>query len=202
MRPQAPVPHRVLVIGAVGRAGAAVLRERLGRVDAAPVTVLCTRAFAHLPRGLGHEVVDGDGWRGCLPHVLPHDELVIVLDTRRHAREAVFWRPDRSALLPLLLALHARGVRRLELVFGPGHAPNAAERAALDRLGYGAREAGARPPLPAREGASGRWPERLAAWMLHTLIQTLYALGMRPPRQDPVRPPGQDTPPRRRAPRP
>lgn len=182
MRPSS-APHRVLVIGAVGRAGAAVLRERLGRVDAAPVTVLCTRAFAHLPRGLGHAVVDGDGWRAGLPHVAPSDEVVVVLDARRHAREAVFWRPERAALVPLMQALHARGVRRLELVHAPGHTPNAAERAAVQALGYGAREAGVRPPSPQpREATTGGWLERLAAWMLRTLIDTLYALGMRPPR--------------------
>ncbi|RFP79290.1 hypothetical protein DY262_09955 [Hydrogenophaga borbori] len=182
MRPS-PTQHRVLVIGAVGRAGAAVLRERLGRVDAVPVTVLCTRAFAHLPRGLGHAVVDGDGWRAGLPHVSPSDEVVIVLDTRRHAREAVFWRPERAALVALMQALHARGVRRLELVHAPGHTPNAAERAAVQALGYGAREARVRPPSPRPgEAVTGGWLERLAAWMLRTLIDTLYALGMRPPR--------------------
>lgn len=181
MRPS-PAPPRVLVIGAVGRAGAAALRERLGRVDAAPVVVLCTRAFAHLPRGLDHAVVDGEGWRGCLPHVLPNDEVVLVLDARRHAREAVFWRPERAALVPLMQALHARGVRRLALLHGPGHAPNAAERAALERLGFGAREAGARVPPPMRQAATGHGLERLATWMLRTLIETLCALGMRPPR--------------------
>ncbi len=190
-----PVPSRprVLVIGAVGRAGAAVLRERLGQVDGPPVTVLCTQAFAHLPRGLGHAVVAGDDWREVLPQVSPQDEVVLVLDARRHAREAVFWRPERAALLPLMQALHQRGLRRLELVHGPGHTPNAAERDALEKLGYGAREAGAfRPPPPAREAATGGWPERLAAWMLNTLIETLYALGMHRPRQDGARPPAED----------
>jgi hypothetical protein len=195
MRRPPPAHHRVLVIGAVGRAGAAVLREYLGRVDAAPVTVLCTRAFAHLPRGLGHAVVAGDDWRDGLPLVLPGDEVVVVLDTRRHAREAVFWRPERSALLPLLQALHTRGVRRLELVFGPGHTPDAAERAALERLGYSAREAGARPPPVPSAASAGSWPERLAAWMLHTLMATLYALGMKPPRQDAAHPPKRDASP-------
>lgn len=194
MRHPPPAPHRVLVIGAVGRAGAAVLREHLGRVDAPPVTVLCTRAFAHLPRGLGHAVVDGKDWRDALPHVRPLDEVVLVLDARRHAREAVFWRPERSALLPLLQALHTRGVRRLELVFGPAHAPNAAERAALERLGYRAREAGARPLPVASAAHAGSWPERLAAWMLNTLVATLYALGMKPPPGDAARPPKRDAP--------
>lgn len=187
MRPQPPTPPRVLVIGAVGRAGAAVLRECLGRVDARPVTVLCTRAFAHAPRGLDPAVVAGEHWRDGLPLVRPDDEVTMVLDTRRHAREAVFWRPERSALLPLLQALHARGVRRLTLVYGPGHAPHAAERAALERLAYHAREAGARPPPLAQPGPRGSWPERLAAWMLNTLIQTLYALGMKPADKKPRR---------------
>jgi hypothetical protein len=175
---QPPSPSRVLVLGAVGRAGAAVLRERLGQVGAVPVTVLCTRAFAHQPRGLDHAVVAGGDWRDCLPHASARDEVLIVLDTPRHAREAIFWRPERAALVPLMEALHAQGVHRLELVFGPGHAPDATEGAVLQRLGFGAREAGRRPPVATPQGAAGSWPERLAAWMLRTLIDTLHALGM------------------------
>lgn len=177
MRPPPP-PPRVLVIGATGRAGAAVLRARLGQVGAVPVTVLCTRGFAHQPRGLDHAVVNGGDWRDCLPHVSPRDEVLIVLDTPRHAREAIFWRPERAALVPLVEALHAQGVRRLDVVFGPGHAPDATESAVLQRLGFGAREAGRRPPVAAPPGPAGSWPERLGAWMLRTLIDTLHALGM------------------------
>ncbi|MBL0917212.1 MAG: hypothetical protein IBJ14_00770 [Hydrogenophaga sp.] len=165
-------------MGAVGRAGRAVLRERLGGVGAPPVTVLCTRPFAHVPQGLRQAVVQGNDWRDCLPCVTAGDEVVIVVDAQRHAREAVFWQPPRTGLMPLLDALHAAGVRQLEWVAGPGHAPLPAEIATLQRLGFAWRDATA-PPPQAPQHTPRSALERLAAWMLHTLLTTMEALGAR-----------------------
>ncbi len=171
-------PRRVLVMGAVGRAGRAVLRERLGTVGGPPVAVLCTRAFAHVPRGLQQAVVQGHHWSDCLPHVNAADEVVIVIETPRHERETVFWCPQRAALGHLAQALHAQGVRRLEWVPGAGHAVDKAEAALLQRLGFTVREPQSGRLHSAPTGPARSAPERLAAWLLHTLIATLHALGM------------------------
>jgi hypothetical protein len=171
-------PRRVLVIGAVGRAGRAVLRERLGAVGGPPVAVLCTRPFAHVPPALHQAVVQGHHWSDCLPLVNATDAVVIVIETPRHERETVFWCPPRAALGPLVQALHAQGVRRLECLPGSGHGVSTAEAALLQRLGFRVREPHAKPFQPIPTGPARSAPERLAAWLLHTLISTLHALGM------------------------
>lgn len=169
---------RLLVMGAVGRSGMAVWRELLGAGTAHAVTVLCTRALRHQPRGLQHAVVAGGAWPACLPHIQASDQVLMVFDQRRHAREAVFWQPPREALLPLAQALHAHGVRRLEVLCAPALAPDAAELGALQRLGYGVRVPQPRTlTASAAAGEHRSAPARLAAWLLHTLIDTLNALG-------------------------
>lgn len=165
-------------MGTVGRAGRAVLREHLGAVGGPPVAVLCTRPFAHLPRGLQQAVVQGRHWSDCLAHVHAADEVVIVIETPRHERETVFWCPPRAALGPLAQALHAQGVRRLECVPGAGHAVDATEAALLQRLGFTVREPRSAHAQRAPTGPARSAPERLAAWLLHTLIATLHAFGM------------------------
>jgi hypothetical protein len=171
-------PRRVVVIGAVGRAGRAVIRERLGAVGGPPVVVLCTRPFAHVPQGLQQALVQGHHGSDGLPHVNASDEVVIVIETPRHQREAVFWCPPRHALGPLVQALHAQGVRRLECVPGAGHGVSTTEAALLQRLGFTVREPRSGHAQRAATGPARSAPERLAAWLLHTLISTLHALGM------------------------
>lgn len=174
--PSTPLPARVLVIGAVGRSGAAVLRELVGRVPPPPVTVLSTRAFAHLPRGLRHTVVAGGDWGDALAAVEATDQVLIVVDALRHERDSVFWRPERADLPALVGALRERGVASVELVFAPGLAPLDSEAAALRQLGATLRAPPSASAQLTRLAPGRPWPERLAAWMLHLVLDTMRQL--------------------------
>jgi len=171
-----PPPHlqRTVVMGTVGRSGGAVLRELLGQVPPPPVTVLGTRPFRHLPRGLMQAVVEGSGWAACLRHIDAGDRVLIVFDTQRHERESVFWRLERAHLIDLASALHARGLQRLDVVFAPDQPASAAETVALKSLGYGIHVPGPgqRAVAKATGGATSA-PARLGQWVIHILVDTM-----------------------------
>jgi hypothetical protein len=181
MRPAA-IERQVVVIGAGGGAGAAALHAALGDARHERVTVLTTRRFLRMPSRLADAVVKDGDWAGALP-VAGH--AVIVFDTVRRARERVYWQPARSELVALAAALHARGARTLEVVLANGPDLSAADRRALKALAWerlDVHQAVAAVPPPVVHGS---WPERLAAWLIRTLIATLQMAQTayrRPPR--------------------
>lgn len=182
MRPAAP-ERQVVVIGAGGTAGAAALHAALGDARHERVVVLTTHRFLRMPSRLADAVVKDGDWAAALPGA---GHAVIVFDTVRRARERVYWPPARDELVPLAAALHAQGARTLEVVLADSPDLSAAERRALtaltwDRLDVHRAVVAAPPPAP-----TGSWPERLALWLIRTLIATLQmaqaTYRRRPPR--------------------
>ncbi|MGE0351420.1 hypothetical protein [Hydrogenophaga sp.] len=93
--------------------------------------------------------------------------------------EALLWRPARADLLGLATALHRQGVRTLDLVFSNGIEPlSAKERQRLCELGFGqpARAPAALPGWATRAS----WPERLAAWMIRTVLVSMQQVAAAP----------------------
>ncbi|WP_439606227.1 hypothetical protein [Hydrogenophaga sp.] len=166
---------RVVVAGAGGKAGSAVLREWLASTRDARVTVLTTRHFLRMPSGLSDAVVDATAWHTSMP---PADHAVILFGAARREREAVFWQPARADLVPLAAALRARGARTLDLVLPDGAGLSRAERERLRRLTY-ERVTEIRPGLAPLLPARHRWPERLAAWLIATLVATMRQVILR-----------------------
>lgn len=158
----------VALAGAGGTTGSAVLQDWLGRAEVARVTVLTTQRFLQMPPRMADAVVHGEAWQDALPTA---DHAVIVCGTPRRARESVYWQPPREQLVPLATAWRARGVRSLEVVLA--HAPlSAADHTALQQLGFDRFTQ--RRLTPARvTPTTARWPERLAAWMLATLLSVM-----------------------------
>lgn len=162
MRPAMRRPH-VVVAGAGGATGNTVLRERLADARYDRVTVLTTRRFLQMPPRLADVVVSEGAWARALPAM---DHAVIVFGRGQRSREAVYWQPARTDLLPLAGLLRAHGARELDVVFEQGRL-NATERDALDALGF-------TRVTPHHQTAhlvqvTGSWPERLAAWMITVL---------------------------------
>lgn len=179
----APVDRQVVVAGAGGAAGAAALHAALGDARHDRVTVLTTRRFLRMPLRLADAVVKDGDWAASLPAA---GHAVIVFDTARRARERVYWQPAREDLVPLATALHAQGVRTLDVVLADRPDLSPAERRALaalawDRLDVHRAAAAPSPPIP-----TGSAPERLALWLIRTLIATLQmaqaTYRRRPPR--------------------
>lgn len=169
MRPATPDRH-VAVIGAGGGAGGAALHAALGDARYDRVTVLTTRRFLRMPSRLADAVVKEGDWPAALPAA---GHAVIVFDTVRRARERVYWQPARADLVPLATALHAQGVRTLEVVLADSPDPSPAERQALASLGWNRLDVhpavvAVPPPAP-----TGPWLERLALWLIRTLVATL-----------------------------
>jgi hypothetical protein len=139
--PLAPL-HTLLVIGAGGTLGSAVLAEALVAGRFAKVWALVAEPLASALRGFAplHSLQAGQDWAA--------DTAVIVFERQRHSngRDAAFVQPEPSALLPLAQTLHRQGVRRL-LVLVP-HAPSmlpqalsqglaSLDEAAVAALGFG-----------------------------------------------------------------
>lgn len=179
-RPGTP-PQRVLVAGA----GGALLHALRTHGPHAELTVLTTRPF----RGVPHRthcalVVPGAAWPTSLP---PADHVVVQLGALRRAREAVFWRPSRADLLPLATAVRAQGARTLELLLADGSVLSAVERKRLHALSFERVEV--RGPAGAFTPSTGIWPERLAAWMIVTVLATMrQVVASRHPRPKPPAP--------------
>jgi hypothetical protein len=175
--------RHLLVAGAGGAAGSALLHTALGDARFDRVTVLSTRPFLRAPARLATAVVSEGDWAGALPAA---DQAALVFGAARRAREAVYWQPLRADLLPIAAALRARGVRTLELVLADGTVLSPGERRALDALGFDRVDEAlpaARVSLPPAVPAP--WPERLANWLIRTLIATMemaQATYRRPPR--------------------
>ena len=168
---------RVMVVGAVGATGSVVLRELLGSGRHDTVTVLTTRRFLRMPPGMAHAVGDGDAWHDALP---PAEHAVLVFGAVRREREALIWQPARADLVPLATALRARGVRTLDVVWADGSCLSAAERKPLQALAFD-RIVEPRPGIAsAAPMARGSWLQRLAAWMIRTVLATMRQLMVTP----------------------
>lgn len=176
-RPGTP-PRRVLVAGA----GGALLHALRTGGPHAEFTVLTTRRFGGMPRQTRWALVaPGNAWAASLPLA---DHAVVQLGALRRAREAVFWRPSRAELVPLAAALRERGVRTLEVLLADGSALSAVERQRLHTLGFD--QVTERRPGTAPSRSTGPWPERLAAWMIGTVLATMrQVVGSRPHRPAP-----------------
>jgi hypothetical protein len=176
-RPGTQAP-RVLVAGA----GGALLHALRTHGPHTELTVLTTRPFRGMPhRARCALVTPGAAWAASLP---PADHVVIQLGALRRAREAVFWRPSRAELLPLATAVRAQGARTLELLLADGSALSAAERRQLHALAFDRVDV--QGPAAAFAPPAGSWPERLAAWMMATLIATMrQVVAARHPRTRP-----------------
>jgi hypothetical protein len=184
-------PHQrarhVLVVGAAGALGAAVLEQLLAARQFASVSVLVTQRLSTAMRGLV-AVPEDDLMR---PAPGPHDTAVVVFDRPRHAngRELAFARPEPAGLVPLATRLHARGVRALVVVMPHASAtlPEALKRGLADLdehavAGLGFEHLVFMRPAQAREAArAGRRLQRVADWVLSQLHLMI------PQRERPVR---------------
>jgi len=184
-----PEPARgqrsVLVVGAAGALGAAVLEQLLATQAFARVAVLVAQPLNTALRGLvalPEVALDAPG---------DDDTAVIVFDRERHAngREQAFVRPQPQALPALAAALHRRGVRSLVVVLphAPASLPEALKRGlanldehAVASLGFEhlvfMRSAQAPPAVGAGHVLHG-----LAQWVLAQLQLMI------PAREKPVR---------------
>ncbi len=110
--------HTLLVVGAGGTLGSAVLAEALVAGRFAKVWALVAEPLASALRGFAplHALQGAQDWAA--------DSAVIVFERQRHSngRDAAFVQPEALALLPLAQVLHQHGVQRL-LVLVP-HAPS------------------------------------------------------------------------------
>jgi hypothetical protein len=185
-RPVLQPLHTLLVVGAGGTLGSALLSEALVAGRFARVLALVAEPLASAVRGF--DPVPLAWLQGPAP--LPA-AAVIVFERQRHSngRDDAFVQPAPAELLPLARSLHVHGVRRL-LVVVP-HAPTLMpqalshgladlDEAAVAALGFEhlvfLRAAQSRPAR-----VSGPWLQRLAAWWLSQLNW------MVPQRQQPVR---------------
>ena len=160
-----PPARRVLVVGA---GGALLHAVRSGGPQDA-LTVLTTRSLEGMPRQTRWAVVSpGAGWGASLP---PADHAVVQLGALRRAREAVFWQPSRADLVPLATALRACGVSTLELLLADGPALSALERRQLQALAF--EQVVEHRPGAVISRPTGPWPERLAGWMIGTVVSTM-----------------------------
>lgn len=108
--------RRVIVVGAGGALGNAVVEHLLGGGAFAQIAALVEQPLHAAPRRLV-------GVRADDLASAQADTAIVVFDRQRgrHGREDVFVRPDPRALPALGRALHAAGVRRLVVVLP--HAP-------------------------------------------------------------------------------
>ncbi len=190
----APVPQQsLLVLGAGGALGSAVLAEALVQGRFREVAALVALPLASTLRGLKPitraELETGEG--------PAFDAAIVVFDRERRSngRDDAFEMPAPEALLPLARLLRGRGVRRLVVAMphAPALLPQALaqglatlDEAALAALGFEhlvllrtARTEGAEGAEAGSEGAG--WPARLARlW----LAQLRF---MVPERQQPLR---------------
>lgn len=163
--------RHVLVAGA-GGAGARVVQALLADAALAQVTVLTTQRFLSAPSRLACALVPGHARFGALPSA---DHAVIVLGARPKARERVCWQPARADLLPLAVALRAIGVGTLEVLLADGSTLSRHESDGLHALGFAHWQVLAPPDAPnaATAGPRRSWPERLALWLIRSLLATL-----------------------------
>lgn len=168
-------PPPVLVAGARGALGSAVVERLLGSGSFAEVRVLVTRPFASTVRGL-RTVLPGE--LAALQADRPATLALAVFDRprRAHGREDAFYAPAPQELAGLAAQWHACGVRDLVVVMphasGSMPAALAAGLASLDEQSVAAlgfeRVAILRPAAPPR-AATSRGLQRVADAVLAQL---------------------------------
>lgn len=184
--PSTLTPQRLLVAGAGGALGRAVLHEALARGRHARVAVLTRAALQAGMRGL---------------HALPHDPqagtpiaadvAIVVFDRGRdfYGRDEAYHLPEPGELLALARRLQAGGVHTLAVVCptAPALLPQALQQGLADlneqaiaALGF-ERLLFVRPTQDAPRATLANRAERLAAWMLSQLRYMI------PARERPVR---------------
>jgi NAD(P)-dependent dehydrogenase (short-subunit alcohol dehydrogenase family) len=179
VRPPAPSARAaagaVLVVGAGGKLGAAVVEALLGAGDLASVSVLVQRALRHALRGLCAVQNDDAAIAAAAPTTAV---VVFEASISRLGRDAAFVQPEVAQLIELAQRLRTAGVRAL-LVLSPHRAgllPRALQaglanldESAVAALGFDhlvfMRVAQDGSPLEALRTA----PQRLAFWMLSQL---------------------------------
>jgi nucleoside-diphosphate-sugar epimerase len=168
---------RVLVAGAGGTLGAAVLEQLLGRRAFVQVSVLVNRAFGSALAGLNPVAWPlGTAGHAALAGIR---SAIVVFDRERHAngRDLAYWRPDPAALPDLAARLRHGGVRHLLVVLPHDAAtlPQALRRglANLDEQAVASLGFEHLVFMRAAQAAPGARPshpgERLAHWMLSQL---------------------------------
>lgn len=186
--PASPLPlQTLLVAGAGGTLGSAILAEALVAGRFQRVTAVVDGALASAMRGFGtlsRTRLDSGA-------ALDADTAFVVFERARHSngRDDAFHRPDPAQLLPLAQALRRGGVKRLIVVVP--HAPALLPQAL--KSGFASRDEAAVGALgfehlvlvrAAQDGAGsggGSGLERFAAWWLSQLRW------MVPQREQPVR---------------
>lgn len=173
----------VLLAGAGGALGSAVLEALLAGRRFAPVRVLATRALSTAMQGLEVIVVDelaGTTARLPIDDAEPlADTALIVFDRARHAngRELAFVRPAPAELVVLATWLLARGVRNLVVVLphAPAQLPEALkvglanlDEQAVSALGF-ERLVFVRSAQAPADGGDASWAQRLANGLLAQL---------------------------------
>lgn len=182
----------LLLAGATGPMGAAVLQRLGGSHRFAQVQVLAREAMRAGPRRLQPVLVPpgtppGEGW----PRTVHADVAVVMFDPPRlfYQRERSLWTPSPEQLPALARWLHGVGVRTLAVVQPHTQArlPEALKRglASLDEQAVAAvgfeRLLLLRSAQAPREAAGGTTLQRLARWMLGALHN------MVPAQEQPVR---------------
>lgn len=123
-RPDGTVPGHLVVAGAAGPLGAAVLEQSLALTHWPRVSALVTQPLEVALRGLAAVQVD-PAHLDDAPALRPAPDTAIVVFDRegsRHGREAAFLRPRPGELPAFAGWLQRQGVRRLLLVMP--HAPS------------------------------------------------------------------------------
>lgn len=164
--------QRLLVVGAGGALGSAVLAEALVPGRFAEVQALVAEALTSVVRGFVPVRAD------ALAQTALPAAAVLVFERRRHSngRDDAFVMPEPQELLPLARTLHAGGVQRLVVVVP--HAPALLPQALAQ--GFASLDEGAVAALgfshlvflraaQAKPGAQHRGLRRFAAWWLSQL---------------------------------
>jgi hypothetical protein len=178
----------LLVVGAGGKLGSAVLAQALVAGRFSRVMALVAEPVASALRGL--EPLALASLPGREPLGVPAAVLVFERERHSNGRDDAFVQPEPSALPALARTLHERGVRRLVVVVP--HAPAMLPRAlslglaSLDEAAVAALGFEHLVFLRAAQGAQGQaagagWGQRLAATWLSQLSW------MVPQRQQPLR---------------
>jgi len=182
-----PPPDRMIVAGAGGALGSAVVEQLLGLARVPRVGVLVARRVAAATRGVAPLADDDAAWQRFAP-----EAAVIVFDRTRHAngRDDAFVQPAPASMLALARRLRLAGASTLIVAvpYAPSLLPAALQRG-LATLDEGAVAAiGFRQLVFMRvaqvggeNGAAASLPQRLARWMLRQLHW------MVPQREQPLR---------------
>jgi hypothetical protein len=169
---------RLLIAGATGALGNAVLQRLVGMQRFAHTSVLATQAIAPGLRTVSAQLVQGDitDWPVAQPPAMHHNCAIVMFDPPRmfYDRERALWCPAPEQLGALATWLHANGVRTLAVVLphAQGSLPEALKRglANLDEQALAAisfeRLLIVRSAQKPAAASNSHMLHGLAAWML------------------------------------